>query len=64
MAWGPAGKWPSHTNRLVKVFMQGPGSERLMAFTMTALDFERGPVQVVDNTAIFHILKAALPAPP
>jgi alkaline phosphatase len=60
--WGLTGMWGGHTNRMVDVYTQGAGSERFAAYALTANDFLRGHATVVDNTAIFYVMKAALPA--
>lgn len=61
--WGLTGAWGGHTNRLVDLYAQGPASAALDAFTLRTVDCERGPVAVVDNTAVYFLLEAALPAP-
>lgn len=61
VVWGTDGKWGSHTNRLVPLFCQGAGSERLRSYALRTTDFERGMISVVDNTAVFAVIKAALP---
>ncbi|HEX2949804.1 MAG TPA: alkaline phosphatase, partial [Armatimonadota bacterium] len=60
--WGITGTWPNHTNRPVHVYYQGSGSEQLNPYTLTVNDFERGKIQVVDNTAIAKMMFAALAA--
>ena len=62
--WGTDGKWGGHTNRLVPVYFQGKGSEAFVRYALKTTDFERGPVSVVDNTAIFQAMKSALPLAP
>ncbi len=59
--WGTDGRWGSHTNRLVPLYCQGKGSELFAAYALRAMDFERGLVTVVDNTAVFQVMKNALP---
>jgi alkaline phosphatase len=63
--WGTApGGWGSHTNRLVDVYTQGSGCEAFAGYAQPLNDFERGPAQVIDDTDIFRVMKAALPAAP
>ena len=63
ISWGTTGKWTSHANRLVDLYYQGNGSEQLAAVTLTTTDFERGKVEVVDNTAIGNLLNAVFSKP-
>jgi alkaline phosphatase len=63
VAWGTDGKWGGHTNRLVPVYCMGSGSERFAAYALRLQDCEQGLVSVVDNTSVFQVMKAALPAP-
>ncbi|NLO74046.1 MAG: alkaline phosphatase [candidate division WS1 bacterium] len=59
--WGTDGKWGSHTNRPVPLFCQGAGSERFSNYKLRVTDFERGLVNVVDNTTVFNVMKSTLP---
>ncbi len=59
--WGLTGKYGGHTNRLVDLYLQGPGANGLAARTRKIEDFERGAVSVIDDTVIFQIMKDALP---
>ncbi len=59
--WGTGGGWGGHTNRLVPVYCQGKGSEAFGRSVLRAIDFERGLVSVVDNTAVFSVMREALP---
>ncbi|MHB9022632.1 MAG: alkaline phosphatase [Armatimonadota bacterium] len=61
-AWGTDGKWGGHTNRLVPVFCQGKGSEAFNQYALRVRDFEHGLINVVDNTAVFQVMRTALPA--
>ncbi|HEY3377072.1 MAG TPA: alkaline phosphatase [Armatimonadota bacterium] len=63
VVWGTEGKWGNHTNRMVDVFCMGAGSDRFAAYALTVNDFEHGLTSVVDNTAIFQVMNAALPTP-
>lgn len=62
VAWGTAGgKHGDHTNRMVPLFAQGAGSDVLLGFAKQVDDFERGNVQLLENTHIFQAMKANLP---
>jgi len=61
VAWGTDGGWGGHTNRLVPLYCQGKGSEAFANYAFRVRDFEHGLVSVVDNTAVFQVMKRALP---
>lgn len=61
ISWGTGGGWGGHANRLVDLYCQGQGADRFDAFALRAQDFERGLVTAVDNTAIYRVMKSALP---
>jgi alkaline phosphatase len=53
-----------HTNRLVGVWYQGAGMEFFQKYLTTMNDFERGPLQYVDNTDIHKVMEDCLQAEP
>lgn len=60
VSWGTNGSWGNHTNRPVPVYCQGSGSERFANYGLHTQDFERGLINVVNNTDIFQVMKNAL----
>jgi alkaline phosphatase len=64
-AWGPPGRtgtgvYADHTSRIVPLYFQGAGSEAFAKYLKPIKDVERGDVQVMDNTEIFQVMKAAV----
>lgn len=53
-----------HTNRLVGVWYQGAGMEGLQKYLKNIHDFERGPIQIIDNTEIHQVMEDCLQAEP
>ena len=53
-----------HTNRPVGVWYQGAGMEHFQKYLKTVNDFERGEIQLIDNTDLHKIMEESLQAPP
>jgi alkaline phosphatase len=51
-----------HTNRLVGVWYQGAGMEFFQKYLKNMNDFERGPLQYLDNTEIHQVMEDCLQA--
>ena len=53
-----------HTNRLVGVWYQGSGMEFFQKYLKGLNDFERGAIQVIDNTEIHKVMEECLQGEP
>jgi alkaline phosphatase len=53
-----------HTNRPVGVWYQGAGMEFFQKYLKTVNDFERGEIQLIDNTDLHKVMEESLQAPP
>ena len=53
-----------HTNRPVGVWYQGAGMEFFQKYLKTVNDFERGEIQLLDNTDLHKVMEESLQAPP
>ena len=53
-----------HTNRPVGVWYQGAGMELFQKYLKTVNDFERGEIQLIDNTELHKVMEESLQAPP
>jgi alkaline phosphatase len=53
-----------HTNRPVGVWYQGAGMEYFQKYVKTVNDFERGEIQLIDNTDLHKVMEESLQAPP
>ena len=53
-----------HTNRPVGVWYQGAGMEFFQKYLKTVNDFERGEIQLIDNTELHKVMEESLQAPP
>ena len=53
-----------HTVRPVGVWYQGAGMEFFQKYLKTVNDFERGEIQLIDNTELHKVMEESLQAPP
>ena len=53
-----------HTNRPVGVWYQGTGMEFFQKYLKSVNDFERGEIQIIDNTDLHKVMEDSLQAPP
>ena len=52
-----------HTNRPVGVWYQGAGMEFFQKYLKPVNDFERGEIQLIDNTEIYKVMEECLQEP-